>query len=151
MRYTSPAEFALLPLLNTNLPSYHLPAAVSPPFYASDNDEESIYPDEHRDPQDYEYDSTGEGDIAVLHCSTFDITSGYPRATTAEDGNSSCLLFTHFDDVPVDLRSAWVEQFGVDEGYEGDADDSEIHEIEIATVGRVIPANTAAVVNVDGQ
>ncbi|RVD85939.1 uncharacterized protein DFL_004240 [Arthrobotrys flagrans] len=155
---SSPAHIqctsSLSSLLATEIPSYPTSRTHSPLFYTSEDSEDNdelIYPHEDGDSENDSLEDTEDGDAAVLYGSTFDLGSTYSASINLlRDEDASCLNFTNFDDVPVDLRKAWVEQWGFIEGDdENDGDDLENHEIETATVGRVFRANSVTMVDVE--
>ncbi|KAF3140384.1 hypothetical protein TWF594_006355 [Orbilia oligospora] len=150
---------SLSALFTSEVPSYPTSTLPSPLFYNSGDsegeegsDDELIYPHEYGDSDDSQYD-TEDGDIAVLYGSTIDLGLTYPAGINPLEGEDpGCLNFTNFDDVPVGLRKAWVEQWGVGGGDDdNDEDDVENHKIETATVGRVFRANSVTLVDVDEQ
>ncbi|KAK6519897.1 hypothetical protein TWF506_000192 [Arthrobotrys conoides] len=138
-------------LFTHEVPSHSTSAPLSPLFYTSGDSEEDgdelLYPHEYEDSEDDSQDDTEDGDIAVLYGSTLNLGLGI-NLLGGED--ASCLNFTNFDDVPVDLRKAWVEQWGVGEGDdENEDEDLGNHKIETAKVGRVFRANSVTLVDVE--
>ncbi|KAK6501923.1 hypothetical protein TWF481_009742 [Arthrobotrys musiformis] len=147
------------PLLTIEIPPHPTSTIPSPLFYTSDDSgaddegDELIYPHEYGDSEDDSHDETEDGDIAVLYGTSLNLGLAYPAGIDPlEDQNPRSLrLITNFDDSPVGLRKGWAEQYvGFEEGDEGnDDEDSENLKVEIATVGRVFRANSAALVDIN--